>query len=257
MNSSLNSFSAAIDSLPSSEILDEFINYPDESSTQPATTKIPPPSSKPFTSPLHCKQCQRAFPSVSSIMQHIAGWHRLADSEQWPCTHSDCLRTFRSDKDLRRHLMDIHLGIKYTCSCARRDRRDKHLSHIHDAVRKCRSLGPYICGCGKATDRNGPNALSDHVKHITEAIFTCSCRQKHRLAEHLSHLQHHQCKRGASYICHCGNKTDSHTDTGLEDHRRHVQEACLHGPSYSLDGQRRQRGRPRKMIYESKQQRNE
>lgn len=169
----------------------------------------------------------------------------------------NCLTKFRTDKDLRRHLMDIHLGIKYICSCGRRDRRDKHLSHIHDAAYKCRLLGPYFCGCGTATDSNGPTALSDHLKHVTEAFFTCSCRQKHLVADHLSHLQHHQCRRGAAYICHCGKKTDSHTETGLEDHRRHIEEFCLHGPSYGLDGQPRKRGRPRKMNHESTQRQNE
>lgn len=243
-NSFPSSLGAAVDSRSSSDLFDEFINYPLLSA-----------SPQPLTEQFHCKTCHRAFPSVNSTLQHIAASHQLAESKNWPCLEPNCGLRFASDKDLRRHLVDIHLGIKYTCSCGRRHRRDKHLSHIRDGMRKCNSLGPYICGCGAATDSDGPTAFDDHLKHLTEIFFTCSCRQRHHVTEHLRHLEYHQCMNGAPYICHCGRKTDSNTETGLEDHRHHVEDYCLHGPSYGIDGQPRKRGRPRKINSESTQRR--
>lgn len=254
-NSSPNSLSAAVDSQSFSDLFNEFINYPPQSSSRMPTAEKPSPSPQPSSHQLCCKKCQQLFPSLNSTLQHIAGRHRLAGSGHWPCVEPNCSLRFVSDKDLRRHLMDIHLDIKYTCRCGSRHRRDKHLLHLQDATRKCKSVGPYICGCGAATNRNGPTALSDHLKHITEALFTCSCGQRHHVTDHLTHLQHQQCRHEAPYICHCGRKTDSHTETGLEDHRHHVEERCLHGPSCGLDGQPRKRGRPRKMKNESTQRR--
>lgn len=254
-NSSPKSLSAVVDSQTSSDLFDKFINYPPQSSTRLPTTELPSPSPQSSPHKLHCKKCQRAFSSLNSTLQHIAGRHRLAGSGHWPCVEPNCDLSFVSDKDLRRHLMDIHLDIKYTCSCGRRLRRDKHLLHIQDAPRKCKAVGPYMCVCGAGSNSNRPTALSDHLKHITEAFFTCSCGQRHHVTDHLTHIQHQQCRHGAPYICHCGRMTESHTETGLEDHRHHVEEFCLHGPSYGLDGQPRKRGRPRKMNNESTQRR--
>lgn len=253
-NSSLNSLNAAVDSQSSYDLF-EFINDSSQPSTPLPTTELSSPSPQPSPCQLHCKKCQRAFHSLNSTLRHIAGRHRLVGARQWPCVEPHCDMRFVSDKDLRRHLMDQHLDIKYTCPCGLRRRRDKHLLHLQDETRKCKSVGPYICGCGTSTNGNGPAALSDHLKHITEAIFTCSCGQRHHVTDHLTHLQHQQCRRGAPYICHCGRKADSHTETGLEDHRHHVEERCLHGPSYGFDGQPRKRGRSRKMNNESTQRR--
>lgn len=253
-NSSLNSLTTAVDSQSSSNLFDKFINYPPPSSARRLTSELPTPSPPP-SSQLHCSKCQLWLPSANKTLEHVAESHRLAGSGPWPCLEPKCGLSFKSDKDLRRHLVDIHLGIKYTCSCGRRNRRDKHLSHIQDTTRLCKPLGPYICGCGAATDSNRPTALNDHLRHVTEAVFTCSCGQRHNVADHLRHLHRQQCRSGMPYICHCGKTTDSHTETGLEEHRHHIEENCLHGPSCAPDGQPRKRGRPRKMNNESTQRR--
>lgn len=254
-DSFLSSLNAAIDSKSYLDIFDEFINYPPRSSTRSPTVELPSPRPQPSPSQLQCRKCQQEFPSVKKALQHVAETHRLADSGHWRCVEPKCDRSFISDKDLCRHLRDVHLDLKYACSCGIRQRRDHHMPHIQDSGRRCKPIGPYICVCGTRTDSDTPTGLGDHLKHVTDVLFTCSCGQRHAVADHLSHLQHHQCRRGSFYICHCGKRTDSHTDTGLEEHRHHVEEYCPHGPSYGLNGQPRKRGRPRKMNDESIQRR--
>lgn len=259
INSSPNQLSAVVDSQSPSNPFDEFINYPPQSLTRSLTWTQPSPSPVPQSNPLHCSKCQQKLPNVNTVLRHVAEKHLpagrplRAGRPRWPCVAPNCDLDFISDKDLRRHLMDIHLGIKYTCSCGRRNRRDNHLAHIQDPLRKCKSVGPYICVCGATADSNAPIGLGGHLKHVTEAYFTCSCGQRQRSTDHLRHLYHERCSRGTPYVCHCGKKTDSHTDTGLGEHRRHVEEDCPHGPSHGLDGQPRKRGRPPKTNNESTQ----
>lgn len=256
-NSSHDSLSAVLDSQSVSNLFDEFIIYPSRSSTRSSTLELPSPSPQPSSKQLNCSQCQRQFSSVNLTLQHVAEGHLLAGSQSWPCVEPNCRLSFKYSKDLRRHLMYRHLGLRYTCSCGCGARLDKHMSHIRDPERKCKPVGPYICECGVTTDSNAPTGLSDHLRHIKMVLFTCSCGQRHRVADHLNHLDHVQCRRGSPYICHCGKKTDSHTERGREEHRRHVEEECPHGPSYGLNGQPRKRGRPRKISNEneSKQRR--
>ncbi|KAH8750350.1 hypothetical protein F5883DRAFT_225614 [Diaporthe sp. PMI_573] len=114
-------------------------------------SNMPSPSPVPQSNPLHCSKCQQKLPNVNTVLRHVAEKHLpagrplRAGRPRWPCVAPNCDLDFISDKDLRRHLMDIHLGIKYTCSCGRRNRRDNHLAHIQDPLRKCKSVGPYIC----------------------------------------------------------------------------------------------------------------
>lgn len=250
-NSSHDSLSTDVDSQSLSKLFDEFIIYPPPSSTCSSTFELPSPDPQPSSSQLHCSECQREFPSVNRALQHIAETHRLAGSQPWPCVEPNCGLSFRYEKDLRRHLVYRHLGLRYTCACGRRARLDKHMQHISDPERNCKSVGPYTCECGAKTDSRSPSDLSDHLRHIKVVRFTCSCGQRHPVAEHLNHLHHLQCRRESPYICHCGKITNSHTERGRDEHRRHVEEECPHGPSYSLNGQPRQRGRPRKMRNEN------
>lgn len=257
LNSSLGSLGADVDSQYFPNPFDEFINYPPQTPTRLPSSEKSSTSSQRSSSQLRCSRCQRDFAGIKKALEHVAGTHRLADSGPWPCVEPNCGLRFSSDKDLCRHLIDIHLDIKYTCSCGLRHRRDKHLQHIRDPNRACKSIGPYICGCGATTVSNSPSAIGQHIKHVTEAMFTCCCGQYHHITDHLRHLQYQQCRGAAPYICHCGKMTASYAETGLEEHRHHVEDYCLHGPSTGLVGQPRKRGRPRKEKYESTQRRTE
>lgn len=257
LNSSLGSLSADVDSQYFSNLFDKFVNYPPKTSTRLPTFEQQSTSSQHSSSQLRCSKCQRDFSGIKKTLEHVAGTHLLAELRPWPCVEPTCGLRFSSDKDLCRHLIDIHLGIKYTCSCGLRHRRDKHLQHIQDPNRTCKSIGPYTCGCGATTVSNRPNAVSEHIKHVTEAVFTCCCGQSHHLKDHLRHLRHQHCRGAEPYICHCGKVTASYAETGLEEHRHHVEECCLHGPSTGLVGQPRKRGRPRKEKDESTQRRTE
>lgn len=270
-NSLPRSLSPTFDSYSSPGPYDEFINSPPRSlPPRFPTLELPPPSPQPSTqssntdtfsstspSPpveaylLRCDQCQLEFPSVYFILRHVEERHRVTGSPYWPCLEPSCGLRFKHGKDLCRHLEDQHLDIKYTCACGHRARLDKHLRHVRDFEHKCQPVGPYICRCGAKTDSDTPTSLDDHLRHVREVIFTCSCGQRNNVADHLNHLDYQQCRGGSSYVCRCGNTTNSHTTTGLEEHRRHIEEDCPHGTSCGPSGKPRKRGRPRKMNNES------
>lgn len=142
---------------------------------QQAAQSFPPaPFSSASPSPptklrvVHCGQCQVVFNDVQSALKHVTDRHRDTGHSHWPCIVPNCGNQFRHEKDLRRHLDDQHLDIKYTCSCGHRARRDKHKSHIK--VCQTEGNGFYTCQCGNTT-----RGLNGHLLHIEEK---CPLRRK-------------------------------------------------------------------------------
>lgn len=221
----------------------------DQPSNSPTSTKLSTSQFNHKELPdFQCCICRLELPGIHSALKHIKENHldRVVTSRptkcMWPCIQAEgCSEAFENYKDLLRHVMDMHLDIKYTCACGKRHRNDRHLAHIQ-APHQVNPAGFYICVCGKSIDSTAPNSLADYIRHVREKLFTCPCGLRLSFEDHFSHVQQgHQCQGEAQYVCVCGRATDS-----VENHRNHIEERCTHGPFQGPDGHPRRRGRPPK-----------
>lgn len=149
-------------------------NSPLELSHSPSTTtashspvsniKTPPRgSASSGVLSLACDHCRIPATDVAFLVNHIKTVHRSPVSGRLSCGNRRC-RDVKDERSLERHLRDHHLGSPYICCCGRKDRKDKHRTHLRQCTHPGGSV--YVCMCGNEVGSSGPDGLQAHQAHF-------------------------------------------------------------------------------------------
>lgn len=139
-----------------------------------------------------CLTCGRLFPQEGNLLLHIDRMH--SGTRAFPCTQSECHKTFPSAELLRKHIRNTHQSVRLKCSTCNMVYSTSSALRRHERIHS--NTRRYVCSrCGAGFDLSEPYKI--HLRqHDGIQPYSCSicskrftsravCR-RHRMSNHKS-----------------------------------------------------------------------